>query len=435
MNQPDVVVVGAGITGLTCAHRLQKLGIDALVLESSDRIGGVIQSENIDGHLVEWGPGSLLPTAHTFGLLEEIGLEKDLIEADPKSPRYIVVNGQLRAIPLGPLSFGGILRAFGEPFIRSKSTGDESVASFFRRRFGSQIHERLVAPFVTGIFAGNTEKLSVGAVFPRVLDIEQEHGSVIWGMLRGKPKPKGDNDKPAAKSRKSTISSFPLGLEALPKRLSEGLSIQTGCSGIRIGKEVQAKATVLAVPAYQAAGILDDLYPDFAATLRSIEYAPVVVAATSLPISSLTVPLRGFGFLAPQAERMTILGTVFNSLLFLDRAPDDRILLTSFLGGALKPEVFDWPETRIWETVCPELKRVLKTSLQPEPLGLLRHRYAIPQYNIGQRQRVAEIAGELKRIPGLFVTGNFLHGVSVPACMEHGDNTAAAVAEFLGGAA
>lgn len=436
MNQPDVVVVGAGITGLTCAWRLRKLGIEVLVLESSDRIGGVIRSEHLDGHLVEWGPGSLLPTAHTFGLLEELGLDKDLMEADPKAPRYIVVGGQLRQIPLGPLTFKGLLRGMAEPFVRTKSKGDESVSSFFRRRFGDQIHDRLVAPFVTGIFAGNTEKLSVGAVFPRILDIEQERGSIVLGMLRGRPKSsKPPTGNVQSRPRKSSISSFPEGLEVLPKRLAESLTIQTGCSGVRIGKEVQAKATVLAVPAYQAAVILDELYPDFAATLRSVEYAPVVVATVSLPVSHLSAPLRGFGFLAPQAERMTILGTVFNSLLFAGRAPDDRILLTSFLGGALKPEVFDWPETRIWETVCSELKRVLKTSLQPEPLALFRHRWAIPQYNIGQRQRVDAIAGELKRIPGLFVTGNFLHGVSVPACMEHGDNTAKAVAEFLGGAA
>jgi protoporphyrinogen/coproporphyrinogen III oxidase len=428
MKQPDVVVVGAGITGLTCAYRLKKLGIDALVLESGERIGGVIRSENIQGHLVEWGPGSLLPTAHTFGILEELGLDKELIEADPKSPRYIVVNGRLRAIPLGPLSFKGILRGLAEPLVRTKSKGDESVASFFQRRFGGQILERLAGPFVTGIFAGNVEKLSVGSVFPRILEIEQEYGSVIVGMLRAKPKTPGKEAKP----RKSTISSLPKGLETLTTTLSQGLSIQTRCSGIRIGKEVQARATVLAIPAYQAALVLEDLYPDLAGMLRSVEYAPVVVAATSLPINSLTVPLRGFGFLAPRSEGMTILGTVFNSLLFTERAPDDRILLTSFLGGAMKPEVYDWPETRIWETVGSELKRVLKTTLQPEPLGIFRHRHAIPQYNIGQRQRVEEIAGELKRIPGLFVTGNFLHGVSVPACMEHGDNTALAVSEFLG---
>lgn len=425
MSQVDAVVVGAGITGLSCAYRLQKLGFETLVLESSDRIGGVIRSESINGHLVEWGPSSLLPTAHTFAFLEELGLDEDLIEADPKSPRYIVINGRLRPVPLGPLSFGGILRGMAEPLVRSKSEGDESVAGFFRRRFGKQIHDRLVAPFVTGIFAGNTEKLSVGAVFPRILDIEQQYGSVIVGMLRGKPK--GTAPRP----RRSTISSFPEGLETLPGRIAKDLKIQTRCSGIRIGKDVQARATVLAVPAYHAAEILQDRYPDFAEILKTVEYAPIVVATMSLPLSSLSGSLRGFGFLVPQSERLVTLGTIFSSLLFSNRAPADRLLLTSFLGGISRPEVFDWPDERVWDAIGPELKRVLKTSIPPEPLGLFRYQRAIPQYNIGQRQRVETIAAELSRIPGLFVTGNFLHGVSVPACMEHGDNTATAVSEFL----
>ena len=425
MSQADAVVVGAGITGLACAYRLQKLGVETLVLESGDRIGGVIRSERIDGHLVEWGPGSLLPTTHTFGLLSEIGLDTELEEANPKSPRYIVVNGRLRAIPLGPLSFGGILRATAEPLVRSKSSGDESVASFFRRRFGSQVHDRMVAPFVTGIFAGNTEKLSVGAVFPKILEIEREYGSVVWGMLGRRPKDK------AARPRRSTISSFPEGLETLPRRMAQNLKIQTGCSGIRIGKDVQAKATVLAVPAFRAAEILAEMYPELAAMLGAIDYAPIVVATTSMPVRGLSTPLRGFGFLVPQSERLVMLGTVFNSLLFSGRAPEDRLLFTSFLGGVSRPEVFDWPDERVWDSVCSELKRVLKTSIQPEPLAIFRHRRAIPQYNVGHRQRVETIAAELSRIPGLFLTGNFLHGVSVPACMEHGDNTATAVSEFL----
>ena len=425
MSQADAVVVGAGITGLTCAYRLQKLGIKTLVLESRDRVGGVIRSERINDHLVEWGPGSLLPTSHTFGLLEELGLGDELEEGNPRSPRYVVINGKLKAVPLGPLSVPGILRAMAEPFVRTKSQGDESVASFFRRRFGAQVHDRLVAPFATGIYAGNTEKLSVGAVFPRILEIEREHGSVVWGMLRGRPKDKGP------KPRRSTISSFPEGLETLPRRLAESLEIKTSCSGVRIGKDVQARATVLAVPAFRAAEILGEMYPDLAATLGSIEYAPIVVAAMSLPTRSLPAPLRGFGFLVPQAERLVILGTVFNSLLFSGRAPDDRLLLTSFLGGISKAEVFDWPDERIWETVGSELKRILNSSIQPEPVAIFRHRRAIPQYNMGHRQRVEKIATDLARIPGLFVTGNFLHGVSVPACMEHGDNTATAVSEFL----
>ena len=250
MSRVDAVVVGAGITGLTCAYRLQKLGVETLVLESSDRIGGVIRTEKLHGYLVEWGPSSLLPTPHTFGFLEELGLDKDLIQADPKSPRYIAVGGRLRAVPLGPLSAGGILRGIAEPLIRSKSSGDESVAAFFRRRFGRQVHDRLVAPFVTGIFAGDTEKLSVGAVFPRILEIEQRHGSIILGMLRGKPK-----TAVSGKARRSTISSFPEGLETLPLRIAEGLKIQTRCSGIRIGKEPEEvdKARDAALAAFAAA--------------------------------------------------------------------------------------------------------------------------------------------------------------------------------------
>ena len=222
-----------------------------------------------------------------------------------------------------------------EPLIRSRSQNDESVAKFFRRRFGPQIHDRLVAPFVTGIFAGNTEKLSVGAVFPRVVDIEREYGSVVWGMLRGKPKGKSSTPR-----RRSTISSFPSGMEALPQRIAENLTIQTECSGIRIGKDVQARATVLAVPAYRAAEVLGEMYPDTAAILDSVEYAPIVIATTSMPLNSLSSPLKGFGFLVPQSERLVILGTIFSSLLFSGRAPEDRLLLTSFLGGVMKPEVF-----------------------------------------------------------------------------------------------
>jgi oxygen-dependent protoporphyrinogen oxidase len=433
---PDVVVIGAGISGLTCAWRLQKLGYDVLILESSDRAGGVIRSEHIQDHLVEWGPGSLLPTEHTFGLLDELGLLPDLIEASPKSPRYIVVNGQLKTVPLGPLSFGGLFRAFAEPFVRTKSpsggTADESIASFFRRRFGPEAHDRLVAPFVAGIYAGDTEKLSIGATFPRMLEVESNYGSLMTGMLRGKSKRRKASSSSSTAGRPSRVSSFQQGLEVLPRRMAEGLTIRFNSSGVRIGTDVHPKTTVVAVPAYQAAEIFEETSPEIAAALGSIEYAPIVVAATSLPLEGLTEPHRGFGFLVAKGERLHMLGTVFNSSLFPDRAPNNRLLLTSFLGGATKPEAFDWPDQRIWDVVRSELKAVLKTSVAPEPVALFRHRRAIPQYTIGHKARTEGLRNELKRCPGLFITGNFLDGVSVPACMEQGDATAHAVAEFLG---
>ena len=433
---PDVVVIGAGITGLTCAYRLRKLGFDVLVLESGDRTGGVIRTETIQGHLVEWGAGSLLPTAHTFEILEELDLLKDLIEANPKSPRYIVVKGQMTAVPFGPLSFRGRYRALCEPFIRSRSgadgNSDESVASFFRRRFGAEAHDRLAAPFVAGIYAGDTEKLSIGATFPRMLEVEQKYGSLMMGMLRGASRTQSKSEKPASPRRTGRISSFPMGMETLTRRLAEGLTIRLNTSGVRIGTDVHPKATVVAVPAYRAAEIFEETNPEITAALSSIEYAPIVVAATSLPVEGLTHSHRGFGFLVAKGEQLNILGTVFNSSLFADRAPDKRLLLTTFLGGATKPEAFDWPDQRVWDVVCSEVKQVLKTSVPPDPVALFRHRRAIPQYNIGHRVRTEVLRNELKRCPGLFIAGNFLDGVSVPACMEQGDATAHAVAEFLG---
>jgi oxygen-dependent protoporphyrinogen oxidase len=432
---PDVVVIGGGITGLTCAYRLHKLGFDALVLESSSRIGGVIRTEKIDGHLVEWGPNSLLPTPHSFEFLNEIGLLPELIEANPKSPRYIVVNGEMKAVPFGPLSYSGMFRALREPFVRSKSGGaestDESVASFVSRRFGREAYERMAAPFVSGIYAGDPEKLSIGATFPRMLEIEREFGSLISGMLRRKSKKTKENGAP---HRPSRIASFAEGLEVLPKRIAENLTVRLNTSGVRIGSDVHPKATVIAAPAFSAAEILGDSHPDVTTILASIEYAPMVVAATSLPLEGLTVPHRGFGFLVARGEKLNMLGTVFNSSLFADRAPNNRLLLTSFIGGATRPEALDWPDARIWDVIRGELKQVLKSSLAPEPIGLVRYRRAIPQFNIGHRARIKSLRNALERCPGLFITGNFLEGVSVPACMEQGDATARAVAEFLGGA-
>ena len=434
-ESPQAIVVGAGISGLTCARTLQKLGIETLVLESSDRVGGVIRSETRDGYLLEYGPTSLLPTAHTFQVIDELGLGDDLQQADPKSPRFVCVNGELRRVPFGALTAGGMARALGEPLIRSKATEDESVAHFFRRRLGAQIHDRLVGPLVTGIYAGDSEKLSVAATFPRLVEIERDYGSLLLGMMRAKKKKPAhtENANGTGSHRRSAVSSFPGGMETLPKRLAGGLNIQLGSSGVRIGKTVQAPATIITTPAYHAAEIVENFNGDLASLLRQIEYAPIVLAATSIADDTMQIPVRGFGFLVPRSERLNMLGTVFNSSLFLDRAPKGRQLLTSFVGGALKPEAFDWPDGRVWDVVCSELKNVLKLTLQPDPVAVFRHRRAIPQYGLNHLQWRRAFNEQMKRCPGLFITGNYLEGVSVPACMEQADKMAHTVAEYLRG--
>jgi oxygen-dependent protoporphyrinogen oxidase len=192
-----------------------------------------------------------------------------------------------------------------------------------------------------------------------------------------------------------------------------------------------ARVTVLAVPAHRAVEILEHSHSALAKLLQKVRYAPMLVAATSLPEDSLKEPLRGFGFLAPRDQGLHLLGTLFSSALFTGRAPKGRVFLTSFIGGAFEPEALDWSDEHVWDIVCSELNRVLETSTMPEPVALFRHRKAIPQYDIGHERWVVALKSEVQKLPGLFMTANYLEGVSVPACIEQGERTAHAVAEYF----
>jgi len=234
----------------------------------------------------------------------------------------------------------------------------------------------------------------------------------------GKPRPKG------------FTFTFPMGNETLPARVAQKLDIRYGESDVRIGS---APATVLTIPAYRAAPLLEPSHPDLAKLLAKIRYSPMIVAATSLAETSLKEPLRGFGFLTPRNEGLHLLGTIFSSSLFPGRAPEGRLLLTSFIGGSFEPEALDWPDDRVWDVVCSELQRVLRSETRPEPIALCRHHQALPQYSIGHERWVAAFKEELQRTPGLFFTANYLEGASVPSCIEQGDRTAHRVAEYLHG--
>jgi len=206
------------------------------------------------------------------------------------------------------------------------------------------------------------------------------------------------------------------------------LNVRYGVSDARV---LDAPVTVLSVPAYRATRLLEDRHSQLAALLKDVRYAPMVIAAVSLPDHAFKDPLNGFGFLAPRNQGLHLLWALFSSALFPDRAPKGRELVTCFLGGALEREALDWPDERVWETVCPELQRALQTSETPGPVALFRHHHAIPQYNIGHERWAASVKDELKQTPGLFITSNYLEGVSVPGCIEQGGRTARAVAEYL----
>jgi oxygen-dependent protoporphyrinogen oxidase len=424
----EVIIIGAGISGLACGWRLKHLGIDAVIVEATERPGGVIRTENINGYQIEWGPNSIQPAPAALKLIDEVGLWDDILPPNPNIPRYIYLNGQLRRVPFGVLSFGGIARVLGEPFIRSKSSADESVRDFFVRRFGKEAHDRLVAPMLTGIYATDTAQLGMAAVWPRMLEMERESGSLTAAMLRSftrRSTPASTTTKPRPKGLTFT---FPLGIETLTARIAKNVNIRYGESDIRIGS---ARATVLTIPSYRAAPLLERSHPDLAKLLQKIRYSPMIVAASSLAETSLKEQLRGFGFLTPRSEGLHLLGTIFRSSLFPGRAPEGRLLLTSFIGGSFEPEALTWPDDRVWDVVCTEVQRVLQSESKPEPIALRRHEHALPQYTIGHERWVAALREELERAPGLFFTTNYMEGASVPSCIEQGDRTAHRVAEYL----
>ena len=426
---PDVVVIGGGISGLACAWQIRRAGFEVVILEANTRPGGVIQSHQLDGYLVESGPNSILPTPATFELLQDLGLTEEIVIAPPKSPRFIYVKGRLRRVPW-VLSPGGAIRALAEPLIsRNRNDGDESLASFFRRRFGTEVHDRLIAPFVSGIYAGNTEELSIEATFPRMKELELLYGSVVLGALRG-----------ALSRPRPTLSSFRSGMETLPQGLARNLDIRFGVDDTRLepGWSVdssqgrfQAKAVVVATPSDAVTALLTPVDPDLGNVFRTVPYAPILVAATSVGEAQLRAPLDGFGFLVPRTEGLHTLGTLFSSSLFPGRAPEGRVLLTSFLGGATEPGLVQWSDERVWETVESELKQVLGFEGSVKPLALFRYPRAIPQYRLGQPRWREDAMERIGKQPGLFLTGNYLSGVSVPASIEQGQRTGSAAIEYL----
>jgi protoporphyrinogen/coproporphyrinogen III oxidase len=427
----DVTIIGAGISGLSCAWGLKKLGIDATVVEAGPRAGGVIRTENINGYQVEAGPNSFQATAAALQLVDEVGLWDDLLPPAPNAPRFVYWDGKLRKFPFGPLTAAGIFRLLREPFVRSKSAMNESVRDFFIRRAGRQVHDRLVAPAITGIYAGNTSNLSMAAVFPKILEMERQHGSLtraFLSTLRGRPKPAAAATTTRPKPKGSAFS-FQHGVETLPKRLAEQLTIRYNAGDARGG---ETPVTVVTIPAYRAAELLAERNNGLATLLAKVEYAPMVIAAVSLPDHSFSRPLQGFGFLVPRNQGLHLLGALFSSALFPDRAPKGQELLTCFVGGMFEPDAIGWSDERVWETVCSEIKSAMPASEMPEPVALYRQPHAIPQYNIGHERWVTAVKEELTRTPGLFISANYMEGVSLGACIEQGERTARAVAEYLG---
>lgn len=447
MPEPkQVIVIGAGISGLACAYRLQKLGARVTILESSTHPGGVISSERDAGFLFEYGPQSFQATPAVLNLIRELGIESELQIANPRAPRYVLKHGRLEQVPMSPqtmlastfLGAASRWKIATEAFRRTKPpSADESVAAFVRRKFGHEILEYLVSPFVSGVYAGDPEQLSLKAAFPTLDEWEREYGSVVRGAMKSKSK------SPDAKSKGGPpLCSFAEGVSTLPRMLAgmlgDNLHAETTAISIDLNEDQKivratrrgatetynADATVIAAPAYVASHLVRAVSPHLADTLSGIPYAPVAVVCAGYDRQQIANPLEGFGFLVPRSENVRTLGTVWNSSLFPGRAPENSVLLTSFIGGATDLEIIHHSESEIAQIVHAENHRIVDIAGNPTATRVWKYERALPQYNLGHGHIVESIRAAERSTPGLFFAGNYLEGPSLGKCLETGFATA-----------
>ncbi|HEY0511841.1 MAG TPA: protoporphyrinogen oxidase [Thermoanaerobaculia bacterium] len=445
-DRVDAVVVGAGISGLAAAFRLGRSGLRVAVLEAAERVGGAIETVSDGAWRFEMGPNTVLENDESVGrLIRDAGLKGEKITASPTAKRrYLYRRNELVPLPGGlggffktPLfSAGAKLRLLREPWIgRSPADAEESIAQLVRRRLGAEFLDKLVGPFVSGVYAGDPERLSVRWAVPKVYGLEREHGSLIRGAFAGRkgPAPAGG------------MISFRAGLAELPRKLAGEIGdVRTGVAARRIVRTpsegggfrvetsagpVEARRIVLAVPADVAARLLAETTSGMSDLLAEIPYAPVAVVSLGWRREDVGHPLDGFGFLAPRQEGLRLLGCLFPSEIFPGRAPAGHVALAAFGGGRTDPEFAGWDEDRIAAAAIGELRGPLGLRGEPAFRHVRRWPRAIPQYELGHGHFV-ERAREIERsLPGLRLAGNFLGGVSVPDCIR---NATALAEEMLG---
>jgi oxygen-dependent protoporphyrinogen oxidase len=434
----EIVVVGGGISGLASAWFLRERGHRVRVLEAGDRPGGCLRTVAGDGFLVEAGPNSTLSKGGPFDeLVRGVGLADEMIEANALAKRrYVVKHGRPVALPGNPPAFFATrlfsarakLRLLAEPFV-GRANEEETVAQFVRRRLGQEFLDRAVDPFVSGVYAGDPEKLSVRAATAKIWALEDRHGSLIRGALAQALRGRASGPQPRGR-----LVSFGSGMQSLPAaiaaRLGEAVELGAPVVGLdRTGagrwqvrtaaRSVEADGVVLSTAADAAARLTEPLDAGLAAELRAVSYPPVLSVALGYARAQVAHPLDGFGMLIPRREGRSPLGALFSSTLFAGRAPAGQVLLTAFAGGARNPAVAEWDDDDAVARITADLRDLL--GIAGDPGFTMVHRWprAIPQYEIGHLDRLARIDAALARLPGLCTRANWRDGISVFDCVAN----------------
>jgi protoporphyrinogen/coproporphyrinogen III oxidase len=462
-----IAIIGAGISGLATAHAIERmakergLSVDTVVLEKEPRTGGKIWSIKEEGYLCEWGPNGFLDSKPmTLELCERLGVGERLARSnDNARKRFIFTGGELHRLPEnGPMflksrliSWPGKLRLAGELFVPPRRDGvDETLAEFARRRLGPEALDKLIGPMVSGIFAGDPETMSLKSCFPRICELEQEYGGLLRAMLKlakqKKAERKAGKEVASAAGPGGVLTSFVAGIQELTDATASRLAgtVRTGTAVIALhrrdggwelelagGEKLDAELVVSAAPAHALSPLLQPLDRELAELIAGIPYASMNVICCGYACERITRDLDGFGYLIPRKEGRSTLGTLWDSSIFPQRAPDGYVMLRSMMGGATNPAAIGLSDDEVLTRTLADLRDIMGISASPDFVRIYRHPQAIPQYLSGHARRLKAIAARLQVHPGLFVTGNAFFGVGLNDCVHAANQAGELVVKHL----
>ncbi len=490
METVDCLVVGGGITGSTLAFYLNRGGVDVLLTETMEDTGGkIISSKNAEGFVWEEGANTFRPNTYLMRALVDLGLREELVLANPSLPRFIYWDGELHRLPMSPmdlirdfrlLSYSGILRAglgaIGLVTRPPPPEADESVKDFMTRHLGQEVFEKLVDPFVSGVYAGDPDKLAMRSVLNDVYALETLGGPGLIGGALCKFVQRAREEKNLCESSlratelpkcpSGSLGSFKQGLQTFPRAAAKFLgdsNVRTGwtllsvtkCNNLdvtadQLGKclynctfetpsgshhNVKARYVALTVPAYHLKDVtgLKELVPEVE-RLNDISYPPVASVALAYPTEAFRFPLKGFGNLLPRKMNIRTLGMIWSSSIFPGRTPEGYETIVCFIGGATDPSIVGMKTDEIISQVHSDVKHILlhkDYTPPPKVLGCRLWPAAIPQYNKGHYDIMEALESGLKRTPGLELSGNYRTGVAIGDCIEYGYKQAEVIKEFL----
>lgn len=443
----DVIIIGGGISGLAALHYVRTLrpNLTVVLYERDTRLGGTVGTDHVDGYSFDHGPNGFLDREPlTLQLAEELDLQDQLERADEAvQKRFILRKGQLRSVPMSPpafmksdiLSWPGKLRVMAEPFGRKAPAGvDESVYDFASRRIGREAADYLVQPMVSGVYGGMADRLSLKSTFKIMHEMEAQYGSLLKAMIaKARAARKAGRQAGGPAGPGGWLTSFQGGLYGIIERFNERYRdhIVTGSGVASLEKKqdrylvrmvdgslTEARHVVIATPTFVAADVTKELSPELAGAFAQIEYAPIAVVCFGYDEANVGRDLSGFGFLVPRKENRRILGSIWTSSIFTDRAPRGKAQFRTMVGGDGDHAVMDLTDGELVDVVEKDLGAIMQLKGDPEVVKIYRWRRGIPQFKIGHQGRLDRIEGELARLGNIYVTGNAYYGIGLNDCVK-----------------